>query len=314
MRDGAGLSLEALDADVWPDREPLEAHVDRRERIERRLLFDAIDSAASLPNVAPAWMADSGMLPTGGLGEYVWKSARERADAVLIEARKRLGAQPMRLSQGIDLSLPEGLRLRGVVERAYRINEDKWCVFDAKPGNVATFSELIALYLDYAALRLGLDREIKLEFVECAKKAGSAPKRPALLDAIVAQTPAQLREGLSSLIQVSRDSLSQPLLFFPKTAWAWANAKQGKRESDARSAWESADRTTGERDYTPGYAALLTRDMDLFDANSPEHASFVASIELVAAVLDPEHRVLLHESIVAPKPTASPPKKRVRKS
>ena len=44
LRDGAGLSLEALDAEVWPDREPLEAKTDRRERIERRLLFDALGS------------------------------------------------------------------------------------------------------------------------------------------------------------------------------------------------------------------------------------------------------------------------------
>lgn len=314
LRDGAGLSLETLDTDVWPDREPLEIRVDRRERIERRLVFDALDSGGELPDAALAWLARSGILPAGALGERVWEQARERAIALLIEARARLGVRPARTSHAIDLQLANGARLRGVVDRAYRIDSDQRCVFDTKPGGVADFRELIPLYLDFAALRLAADFDVSLEFVECPQEVDSTPQRPALLDAIAAQTAAQLREGLHRLTVASHDSAWQPLLFFPKTAWAWAHAKPDQRESGARNVWEGTEWFTGERDYAPGYAALLTRDLDLFDTKSPAHTCFVTATELVAGVLDPERRVLMGAPNTMKKPKSSTTNKRARKS
>jgi exodeoxyribonuclease V gamma subunit len=301
----AGLSLDALDDEAWPDREPLEAKPDRRERIERRLLFDALATAqASLPDTPPDWLARSGVLAAGAVGELVYAQARDQAQAVLDGVREILGKRPERAAQAIDLDLGDDLRLTGVIERVYRTADGALHLFDAKPGGIAEFRELLPFYLDWAVLRLTLGQGVRADFVEYAEKSTLRARRPGLLDAVLDQDPAQLREGLLRLIRAAR---SQPLLFFPKTAWAWATAQAGKRDVAARKAWESDDFThTGERDYAPGYAALLARGQDLFDGQSSAHARFVAATELVADVLDPQRRVLLRDD-------ASTPAKKTRK-
>ena len=48
----------------------------------------------------------------------------------------------------------------------------------------------------------------------------------------------------------------------------------------------------GERDYAPGYARLLARDLDMFEEGSSAHAVFVDSIAQIVEILDPAHRVL----------------------
>jgi exodeoxyribonuclease V gamma subunit len=114
------------------------------------------------------------------------------------------------------------------------------------------------------------------------------------LNVIHAQDAEQLRHGLRTLIEASRRADQQPLLFFPKTALAWALAEAHERLRKARSAWEGDDyHQVGERDYAPGYAALLTRGLDLFDPASDEHRAFVVATETVCHVLDPLHETLL---------------------
>ena len=294
-----GLSLDALDDDTWPDREPLEAKPDRRERIERRLLFDALATAqASLPDTAPDWLARSGVLAAGAVGERAYTQARDQAQAVLDGAREILGERPERAAQAIDLDLGDDLRLTGVIERVYRKADGELHLFDAKPGGIAEFRELLPFYLDWAVLRLTLGQGVRADFVEYAEKSTLRARRPELLDAIRDQNPAQLRGGLLRLIRAAR---SQLLLFFPKTAWAWATAQAGKRDEAARKVWESDDfNHTGECDYAPGYAALLTRGVDLFERGSSPHAHFVTAIELVASVLDPQRRVLLRDEVSTP--------------
>jgi exodeoxyribonuclease V gamma subunit len=61
-------------------------------------------------------------------------------------------------------------------------------------------------------------------------------------------------------------------------------------------AWEGdGHNQVGERDYAPGYAALLTRGLDLFDPAGPDQTAFVSATELVCGVLDPERVSLLKE-------------------
>jgi exodeoxyribonuclease V gamma subunit len=290
---GAGMSLEAVADEDWPDREPLSIRVDRRERVDRRLLFDALAAGeSSLPSTPPPWLALSGMLAAGVAGELAYAEARDAATRILVLAREALGDTPRREAQAVDLDLGDGLRLSGVVENVFRTRADRLCLFDAKPGGEATFKELLPLFIDLAALRLGSGENPDAEFVENAKKSTTfVARQPALLASIVNQSREQMGEGLRRLIRASRAARAQPELYFPKTAWIWATAENPG--AAARRAWEGGEfMQRGERDYAPGYAGVLARDLDFLDPDSASHERFAAASELVADVLDPLRQVL----------------------
>ncbi len=293
LQHGAGLSLHALDDDSWPDREPLEARSDRRERVERRLLFDALLGATPVPSTAPDWLRLSGALASGGVGEMAYERARESAGAALVLARGVLGERPVREPQSVDLDLGDGLRVSGVIERVFRDANGALNLFDAKPAGTVEFRELVPFYIDLAVLRLSLGTPVSACFVEKGKNAGDATMS-ALIGLMHDQDDTQLRSGLLRLIGAGQAARTRPALYFPKTAWAWASAAADKRAYAARNAWESAGFAgTGESDYAPGYAGLLARDMNFLDTGAAAHAAFVAATELVADVIDPQHRVLL---------------------
>lgn len=301
---GAGVSLGALDDASWPDREPLEAKPDRRERIDRRLLFDALVTGEStVPPAPPDWLALSAALAAGAAGEWAYAQAREGAMAALGPARAVLGERPQQAAQPIDLDLGEGMRLSGIVERVFRTADGGLCLFDAKPGGNVEFRELLPFFIDLAALRLALGANVSACFVDNGQKSTSPVASSALLASMRAQDDEQLRHGLRRLIDAARAARTQPALYFPKTAWAWATAAADKRSQAARKAWEGGDFAgIGERDYAPGYADLLARDLDFLDRDSPAHARFIAAAELVADVLDPQSRVLLQPAAQAKAP------------
>ena len=295
----AGISLDALDADTWPDREPLEAVVAPLQRFDRQLLFDALESGASmLPPSPPAWLSQSGLLAAGALGERAYAQALDGASLVLAATRARLAPGRIeRIAQAIDLDLGGGMRLTGKVERVFRAGTDRLLLLDVKPGGCAGFREWLPFFIDWAALRLTLGERVDAMFIECAggkkdRKAGV----PALLASIVAQDDASLCSGLLRLIEWSRRAPAVPLLFFPKTAWEYAITDPDRRMDKARTQWLGGEFVVrGERDYSPGYADLLTRGVDLFDAGTVEHGAFVESVAGVCGVLDPAHALLLRE-------------------
>ena len=291
---GARMSLEAVADEEWPDREPLSVRADRRERIDRHLLFDALAAGeSSLPSAPPPWLALSGMLAAGVAGEVAYLQAREAAALVLVPARDVLGERPQREAQAIDLDLGDGLRLRGVVENVFRTSDGALCLFDAKPGGEATFKDLLPFFIDLAALRLGLNESPTAEFVENVKIGKSLVARPpSLLRPIRDQTREQMRDALRRLVRASLAARAQPAFYFPKTAWVWATARKNPG-TVARNAWEGSDFIQrGERDYAPGYAGVLARDLDFLDPDSTSHERFVAATELVADTLDPLRQVL----------------------
>jgi exodeoxyribonuclease V gamma subunit len=302
LRDSAGVSLEAFADDSLPDREPLDADIDRRERVELQLLLRAIESGGEIPGEPPRWLALSGMLASGAAGQLAYARARACAVAALATLRPLLGEHPQRVAQPIDLDLGDGCRLGGKVELVYRAGDDSLRLFGARLTRAADFSDLVPFYIEWAALNLAGVAQVSACFVENAEKSTSryssrsvlkiAP--PQLLDAIVAQTPAQLELGLRRLIAARKAAIAQPLLFPSKTAWAWATAEEGKRDFAARTAWQgdSYGGGRGERNFGEGYARLLARNLDFIASESPAHAHFAAAVELVADVLDPQRRVL----------------------
>jgi exodeoxyribonuclease V gamma subunit len=299
---GHGISLQALDSVGWPDREPLETQLDRIERVDQRLLFEALGAGRRrLPTEPPAWLAHSGMLAGGAIGAETYLQLRDSLHSLLDHAHGLFaGGNAQAVAQAIDLDLGDGLRLSGVVDRVFHGADGRLLLFDAKPAGAAGLKEMLAFYIDWAALRLTHAETVDATFLEHPSNIKAA-RTPKLLDAILVQDSDQLRHGLHSLIETCLAAAQQPLLFFPQTALAYAINTPAARLAKAAVAWEGDDSNrAGERDYAPGYAALLSRGLELFDADSPAHHAFVAATELVCGVLDPARMMLLKP------PTAEP--------
>ncbi len=301
---GHGISLQALDSIGWPDREPLETGLDRIERVDHRLLFETLAAGRNeLPAEPPAWLARSGMLAGGAIGAATYSQLRDSLQGLLDNAQPLFAdgaAQP--LPQAIDLDLGDNLRLTGVVDRVFRGADGRMLLFDAQPSRTAGLKEMLAFYIDWAALRLNHADAVHGDYLEPTsnnKKARSS----GLLDPIRAQDAAQLRHGLRRLIEAYRSAGQQPLLFFPRTAQVYATSEPDARLGKAATAWAGDDFNGGERDYAPGYAALLSRGLELFDPDSAAHHAFIAATELVCNVLDPQHTILLKAAADEPADT-----------
>ncbi|KZC16362.1 MULTISPECIES: exodeoxyribonuclease V subunit gamma [Rhodanobacter] len=305
LQRGQGISLQALDDNGWPDREPLETPLEKIERVDHRLLFEALAAGRDeLPVEPPAWLARSGMLAGGAIGEQTWIRLRDSLRPLLAQAQPLFAggsAQPQ--AQAIDLDLGDGLRLTGVVDRVFHGAGDSLLWFDARPGRAAHLKDLLAFYIDWACLKLARADDgsrlqaTLLEQVWRTRGGGSVlvAQRAGMLDAVMAQDDDRLRHGLRRLIEACRAAEQRPLLFFPRTAQAWAASEPEDRRAKAIAAWEGDGFNPGERDYAPGYAALLSRGLDLFDETGPAHRAFIAATELVCGVLDPGHTTLLKE-------------------
>lgn len=295
LRDDAGVSLDALDAESWPDREPLKATMDAQGGIERQLLFAALTAGhAQLPPSAPDWLGRSGMLAAGAAGERAYANARTRVQAALAAARDFLGDSTPCV-QAVDLDFG-GIHITGSVD-AFRDASGRVRLFGAKPVNVARFNELLPFYFDFAALRLILPDEVAAEYIEYAKDNKVPVRTPKLLASILKQDRLQLRTGLQRLASAAVTASASGFLFPPRTAWEWAMAKADRRASAAQDQWEGDEFHPGERSYTPGYTALLARDFDFADAQSPAHARFVQTCALVCAALDPSREILLSAAV-----------------
>ncbi len=290
LQRGHGISLQALDTPGWPDREPLETGFERIERVEHRLLFDSLQAGhARLPEAPPAWLAHSGMLAAGVIGDSAYGELRDALQSLLDNARPRFAdGCAQATAQAVELDLGDGVRLSGVIDRLYRGADGCRLLFDAKPVGAAGLRELLAFYIDWAALRLTAADGVQADYLE-----HSAARRPKLLDALLAQDTEQLRHGLRALIDMYLAAQQQPLLFFPQSALAYASSAPEERLERAATAWAGSDSGHGgERDYAPGYAALLARGLDLFNPSSAAHRAFVAATQRVSAVLDPGHTML----------------------
>ncbi|WP_458069214.1 exodeoxyribonuclease V subunit gamma [Rhodanobacter sp. BL-MT-08] len=290
---GHGISLQALESASWPDREPLEAGLARIERIEHRLLFDALTAgAAELPAEPPAWLSSSGILASGAIGAEAYQRQRASLQPMLRHAQDKFADGMARAAtQAIDLDLGDGVRLIGTIDRVFHAAAGGLMLFDAKPVGSVGLREALAMYIDWAALRLSSNEP--LHAVLLTNTSSGKINESTLLDPFVANDTNTLRQGLRRLIELAQSAEHRPLLFFPKTALAYAISAPDERNYRAAMAWEGNDFSgAGERDYAPGYAALISRGVDLFDESGPAYQAFVDATRAVCEVLDPSHKLL----------------------
>ena len=275
------LRLDALDEDALAADEPLDGRLPAIERIPRRLVLDALlQGTRELPDAPPDWLRLGGKLPPGRLGEAVWATAREQATLLLAGVPAALSAAPLqRRPQGVDLVLDGLPRVTGDLRDVLATEDGALWVFDAhaRVEDRYEFKYRIPLFLQWALLRLQADDAVEVRaclLLDDADKDATRHYRDALdawCDAFRSDAAARpaLRAALArrarELLALYQRAQRETVWYLPRTSWA---ACGGDAVAIAE-AWKGKGRGKGERDYSPGHAALFARGVE-FDGASAE--------------------------------------------
>lgn len=279
------LRLDALEEDRLSEREPLEAKTSAIDRVARRLFFDALLQQEELPDVSPDWLRLSGMLATGALGECAWAVEREKAALLLNNARTRVDLQAVDLKRKalrVDIAL-QGFHISGELNLLFETSQTLM-VLDAFPGKEAKalgFRERLPFFVEWALLRLHHRNELKSirAVAICAGNAGaedddfvralnSVDRHLADAGTDRAQVDcihADIEQRLGALLRIMQSSLQQGLRYLPKTSAALLGVVEAQWAETAETAWQGGDFWGGERDYAPGYAQWLLRDLSFLE-------------------------------------------------
>jgi exodeoxyribonuclease V gamma subunit len=284
LRDRLGVRLDALDDDRLSDSEPLEARFEAIDRIGRRLFLEAAQRGdLTLPDEPPGWLRLTGLLPPGRPGLRAWLNECEKVARLISAALDHPlfagGALPP--IGAMRLNLPLGRwQLVGESNLVHRADQADWLfeVFPRKSapekGKVKLYSEQelgfrerIPAFIEWAALRLSQPRQRPVRICLLTESL-VAPWQDAINDwdaRWIAAEPDRaeaMRSGLADrldqLIDFWHGAQSRPRWYFPKTSWCAVTGDAGK----ATATFIGSGRIPGERDYAPGYAALLAGDID----------------------------------------------------
>ena len=179
-------------------------------------------------------------------------------------------------SRPVRLALKSGV-LQGQVAVREAADGTLW-LLDAAPGKdpkAVHFGTRVPLVLRWAALRASTDAPVRVALLTAK---GLAPWN----EAVGAD---ELATTLNALVEFREAVLAGERRYSPATSWAAANAADDEDEAIV-AAWAGSDFSTGERDYAPGYAALLGRDWAL-QAGSDALRDFQRDACALAACLPP---------------------------
>lgn len=284
------LSLEALDDDRLSSEEPSEAKLSGLDSVARRLLFDeALSNPGWNPEQAPDWLRLDGRMPVGIIGEQTWHHEREQTRVIAELLRERgavRDAPPLKQDISIDLCLPladQALRITGCVDGVYAYpdgglqligvvlpKQDKNGKWVDAPLH---FGRRVPIWLDWMLVRLSLPKDVGLRLSLTTLKPNDWAARLDACDRAYrdgALSRATLEAALARSIAWWQHAGQHPLRYFPRASAAVIQALGAEKDiaKAVRDAWQSGSHHTGERDYAPGYAALLVGD-ELFDDGSP---------------------------------------------
>ncbi len=291
LRNGLQVRLDALDEARVRSSEPLDARFERLDRVARRLFLEIAAGPAAgwqVPAAPPDWLRLDGLWPPGHAGEDAWREESAKVRAVLDQAAAHaLFAQglPASLALAVDRGIG-GWHVRGELARAYRGAAADWLceVFpDRKHEADLGFRERIGVFIEWALLRLhdsagarpvrllllfGDDRPHPWQDALNGRDDAFIAARARGDDALAGALLADLERRVAALLAFWAAAQIRPRWYFPKTSWAAAVAKP---DADVATTWNGSPDRYGERDYAPGYAALLARDARF----EPGHADYV---------------------------------------
>lgn len=284
LRDRLGVKLDALDDDRLSDSEPLEARFEAIDRIGRRLFLEAAQRGdLTLPDEPPGWLRLTGLLPPGRPGQQAWLNECEKVARLIsaVQGHPLFAGGVLPPIGAMRLDLPLGRwQLVGESTRVHRDDQADW-LFDVFPSKSTTekgkrsrysehelgFRERIPAFIEWAALRLSQPRQRPVRICLLTESL-VAPWQDAINDwdaRWIAAEPDrveamrdELAERLDQLIVFWHGAQSRPRWYFPKTSWCAATGAADK----VTATFVGGDHSTGERDYAPGYAALLAGDID----------------------------------------------------
>ena len=254
------IALAAVE-DELPDEEPFLPDYPARQALAARLLPAALAGSPADELLRLALAGNE--FPAGPLGERMLADEVARLSSFAEQLRVRLGAAPLPVVQTL---------------LDFRIGDEDWQLSgafgDLRPAGLVRYryddrraSDYLAAWINHLFLCAAPPAGASACTVWHARD-GSFHLRSCL--------PEQARAHLRDLLALYRRGLVEPLHFFPKSAWAYASAKNG--EAAARRRWfTTAASPWGEQDDAAYRLAL--RDLpDPLDDDFIEHARTVCGV------------------------------------
>lgn len=265
------LRLDALDDSRLPADEPLDDSIDSLATVSRSVFFQDVLPAwgAWQPEVVPAWVRLTGLLPPGAQGVLAWTreveaieqamTAAKRSQTLTAEVAARAREEPLDVEIGQN-GFPElGLgRITGRVRHVFPLltgdGEGLQIVrmfpsLSGASGNLKAESDLhfgdrVAIFLDWALLRLQAARNgrpLGPVRVTLLVKDNDAPWQDSIArwdgrlmaaDAAGRQSMLDdLQSRIVRLVQWWREAQRLPHWYFPRTSWAAASLSEQARQS-----------------------------------------------------------------------------------
>ena len=304
------------------NQEPLSLATLPIERIEARLLVNALDGAR-FPETAPPWLGRSGLLPSGALGLQSYAGIEEACRPAWLAIKAKfpefLGAlkQPVR----VDLNLG-ATRLTGYIPGVYRAQRACVCVSNKALHGLQRWQLL---------LRVLLLRASEAD-PESGTDADAPPWRalhlgPKAAELHIYASPSEARDYLSNLIALrnaylQQDSLADgarksiaPPWFWPRLSYTAFAAK-----GDAHEAVAKVIEAGNDYELASSGLKFWLPNATFFEAESAEFAEFLAlakalfapfarSIQPANVVSNPHNdaSTLVATDINLPKPDAPKP-------
>jgi exodeoxyribonuclease V gamma subunit len=295
------LRLDALEEGALAADERLEPTVSALDRIPRRLVLDALLSAPmarEIPADPPDWLKLDGKLPAGRLGELAWtgeKGARAKATRLLDSLPAGLLAVPLARSPQTVAWRGNSTTVVGEVHDVVKSEEDGtvW-VFDAhaKGEDKLDFKQRVPLFLQWALLRLQTPDATEVRICLLVEDGVKNPKRD-WRDAFTAwcdlfanepsersELRAELNQRVQQILGVYISAQEGTVWYFPATSWA---GRADDCVEAVMNAWAGDGRKMGEGRYSPGYAGLFARGMDLEQGPSQD---VMRDLQRTARLLD----------------------------
>ncbi|MGA9423345.1 MAG: exodeoxyribonuclease V subunit gamma [Rhodanobacteraceae bacterium] len=297
------LHLRAVAGTTLRTSEPLDAAFYRVERVPRRLFLAALErpeAAFTVPESPPDWLRLNGLWPPGHAGERAYSDVAKAVQGLLDRAH----AHPL-LANGLPAAIPLAVdrsigryRVQGELARVRNGDDARW-IFDAFPDHAGEdtldFKQRVAVFIEWALLRLDDADGAKGARVFLVAAGDQHPWQDSLnaRDAVfmratrarkaasVANMLGDLERRLYGLLEFFHAAETRLPWYFPKTSW---EARAAIESSQVEAVWAGGDYRRGERDYAPGYAALLGRDA-CFDEGTSDRAELECHADELFALI-----------------------------
>ncbi|MGA8278961.1 MAG: exodeoxyribonuclease V subunit gamma [Rhodanobacteraceae bacterium] len=298
------LQLRAVDANSFRTSEPLKAAFDRIERVPRRLFLAALErpeAAFAVPESPPDWLRLDGLWPPGRVGERAYSEVAKAVQTLLDRSLMHpllAGGLPAATPLPVDRSIGR-YRVQGELARVRNGDDARW-IFDAFPDHAGEdalgFQQRIAIFIEWALLRLNDadgTRGARVFLVAAGDQHPWQDSLNARDDAFmhatrtrdaasVAAILGDLERRLCGLLAFFHAVETRPTWYFPKTSW---EARAAIESPQVEVVWAGGEHRRGERDYAPGYAALLGRDA-CFDEGTADRAELERNAHALFALIE----------------------------